>query len=183
MHPRGALSQSYIPDAVNNVQRVRTPQNHLIFGRRGAGKTALLVEAKKQLESEGCITSWVNIQTYRAEPLARIFLWIGERVCEAIEGHFRARMPRSLGSLPDIRNRFQALLGDKSVTDEAARALIPFLHSVIERAAVATGASIFIFLDDLHYLPKESQPVLLDMVHSAIRDSEASLKIATIKHL
>src|SRR6266404_9647767 len=46
-------SLNYIPDAANNVSRATAARHHLIFGRRGAGKTALMVEAKRIVELQG----------------------------------------------------------------------------------------------------------------------------------
>jgi hypothetical protein len=37
-------------------------------------------------------------------------------------------------------------------------------------------------LDDVHYVPKSQQPDLLDLLHACVRDSDAWLKIATIRH-
>jgi hypothetical protein len=44
------------------------------------------------------------------------------------------------------------------------------------------GARSFIFLDDFHYVPRAEQPRLLDMLHGCVRDCDAWLKIASIRH-
>ncbi len=66
-------SLAYVPDARANLAAVTATRHHLIFGRRGAGKTALLVEARRQLDEGGAITAWTNIQTYRREYLSGSF--------------------------------------------------------------------------------------------------------------
>ena len=69
-------SLAYVPDVRANFAAVTAARHNLIFGRRGAGKTALLVEAKQQLVSAGSVTAWVNIQTYRREPHQRVVLYV-----------------------------------------------------------------------------------------------------------
>ncbi len=46
-------SLAYVGDAQANLAAVTAGRHHLIFGRRGAGKTALLVEARRQVAEEG----------------------------------------------------------------------------------------------------------------------------------
>lgn len=46
-------SLSYVRDTAANLAKATAPRHHLVFGRRGAGKTALLVEAKRQVEATG----------------------------------------------------------------------------------------------------------------------------------
>ena len=46
-------SLSYVADTAQNLLTAITPRHHLIFGRRGTGKTALMVEAKQRVKSEG----------------------------------------------------------------------------------------------------------------------------------
>jgi hypothetical protein len=71
-------SLSYVPDAAANISKVTAPRHHLIFGRRGAGKTSLMVEAKRIVEEAGNSAVWMNIQTYRREDAARVFMWTVE---------------------------------------------------------------------------------------------------------
>jgi hypothetical protein len=60
---------------------------------------------------------------------------------------------------------------------------IPKLQRMFQRFSTTSAVSIFVFIDDLHYLEKKGQPVFLDMLHAAIRDAAVWLKIAGIKHL
>lgn len=82
-------SLSYIPDAAKNISVVTAARHHLIFGRRGAGKTALMVEAKKHVEFQGHLSVWVNLQTLRHESANRAFLWICKRICELVQTTYR----------------------------------------------------------------------------------------------
>ena len=42
-------SLDYVPDTAQNILTAITPRHHLIFGRRGTGKTALMLEANAVL--------------------------------------------------------------------------------------------------------------------------------------
>jgi len=41
---------------------------------------------------------------------------------------------------------------------------------------------MYVFLDDVHYIRRDDQPELLDILHSCVRDADAWLKIAAIRH-
>ena len=81
-------SLSYVSDTAENILTAITPRHHLIFGRRGTGKTALMVEAKQRVESEGCLSYWINIHTHRGGSANRIFVWVCRDVCEHITKFF-----------------------------------------------------------------------------------------------
>ena len=52
------------------------------------------------------------------------------------------------------------------------------MQTVIRQFTDTNATRLYIFLDDLHYLPSVEQPKLLDLVHGAVRDSDAWLKVA-----
>ena len=178
-------SLSYVPDTAQNILAAITSRHHLIFGRRGTGKTALMVEAKKRVENQGYLSSWINIQTHRSQPTNRIFVWICSNVCEQMQVFYsnRERIPHILTLISRLRDDTDKLLAKQKIsTDEVSR-LVPDMQNIIRRFTDTNATRFYIFLDDLHYLPSAEQPKLLDLVHGAVRDSDAWLKIAGIKHL
>lgn len=86
-------SLCYVRDVRASVSSVTAGRHHLIFGRRGAGKSALLVEAMRRIEQNGDLTCWVNIQTYRNEPADRVFLYVLEETLSSILGRVQ-NLPR-----------------------------------------------------------------------------------------
>ena len=178
-------SLAYVPDTAQNILAAITPRHHLIFGRRGTGKTALMVEAKKRVENQSYLSSWINIQTHRGEPINRILVWICLSVCERMQVFYsnRERTPHLLTLISRLRDDADKLLAKQKIsTDEIGR-LIPSMQTVIRRFADTNATRFYIFLDDLHYLPSAEQPKLLDLVHGAVRDSNAWLKVTGIRHL
>lgn len=178
-------SLAYVPDTAQNILTAITPRHHLIFGRRGTGKTALMVEAKHRVESEGCLTSWINIHTHSRESIERIFVWICLYVCEQMQVFYsqKENAPQSLNLVSRLRDDTGSLLAKQNISADEVSRLVPHMQKNIRRFADTNETQFYIFLDDLHYLPSAEQPKLLDLVHSAVRDSDAWLKVAGIRHL
>ena len=91
-------SLRYIPDATQNLNVAASRRHHLIFGRRGVGKTALMLEAKKLLETRGAMTFWTNIQTMRSLSAQEAFLTTASRLCDVPQSaHLgRSKAPLSI---------------------------------------------------------------------------------------
>ena len=178
-------SLSYVPDTAQSILAATTSRHHLIFGRRGTGKTALMVEAKKRVENQGYLSSWINIQTYRSEPINRIFVWICSNVCGRMQVFYsnKERTPHLLTLILRLRDDTDKLLAKQEISANEVSRLVPNMQNVIRRFTNTNATRLYIFLDDLHYLPSAKQPKLLDLVHGAVRDSDAWLKVAGIKHL
>jgi hypothetical protein len=176
-------SLSYIPDATHNISAIQESRNHLVFGRRGAGKTALMVEAKRLLEQQGHVTVWVNIQTHRHEGPARTYAHIARAILDCLTIQLQGRDTRILVDVSRLSDRLDSVLqADIASRDQVLR-YIPDLQRVIRRFTEAFGVRLYVFLDDIHYLRSGDQPLLLDMVHGSTREADAWLKIAGIKHL
>ena len=178
-------SLSYVPDTAQNILTAITPRHHLIFGRRGTGKTALMLEAKRRVESKGYLTSWINIHTHSRESAERIFVWICLDVCEQMQIFYSQKesIPRSLSLISKLRDDTDSLLAKQKIPADEVGRLVPYMQRIIRRFADTSATQFYIFLDDLHYLPSAEQPKLLDLVHSAVRDSDAWLKVTGIRHL
>jgi hypothetical protein len=178
-------SLDYVPDTAQNILTAITPRHHLIFGRRGTGKTALMLEAKRRVESKGYLTSWINIHTHSRESAERIFVWICLDVCEQMQIFYSKKesIPQSLTLISKLRDDTDNLLAKQEISADEVGRLVPYMQRIIRRFADTSATQFYIFLDDLHYLPSAEQPKLLDLVHSAVRDSDAWLKVAGIRHL
>lgn len=178
-------SLSYVPDTAQNILTAITPRHHLIFGRRGTGKTALMVEAKQRVESEGCLSYWINMLTHRGGSANRIFVWICRDLCEKMQNFYtkKQRTPQLVALISRLRDDAAKLLTKDRIHHVGVSRLVPDMQNVIRQFTDTNATRFYIFLDDLHYLPSAEQPQLLDLVHGAVRDSDAWLKVAGIRHL
>ena len=177
-------SLHYVPDAAANLARVQSRRHSLVFGRRGAGKTALMLEAKRLLAKEGHVTVWLNLQTYRRETTTRTSLWMAARIADALSAvlkHDNKYLSLSQ-AIATLREKTDKLLSEDEVASATINRLIPEVHAVIKRFGEMYGRRLYVFLDDVHYVPRDQQPELLDVLHSFVRDSDAWLKIAMIRH-
>lgn len=177
-------SLSYVPDARANLAAVTAARHDLIFGRRGAGKTALLVEARRQLDVQGAVTAWVNVQTLRRESAQRVVLYALDRVLSALISS-KSLDDRSAAAVAvgGVASRIQALLAAEATEESKVQDLVPRVQRALQDYLELAGRSLFIFMDDYYYLPRARQPEVLDILHGCTRDTNAWLKVASIKHL
>ena len=178
-------SLHYIVDSSASLAAAVAPRHHLILGRRGVGKTALLLEAKSNIIEGGEIASWTNLQVLRREPTERMLLYILESIFESILQESRQSMKssRTISALAQIYDDVTALLASDEPTRRQVDRLIPTIQRGIKRYTEATGRRVYVFLDDFYFVPKADQAALLDALHSCVRDCDAWLKIASIQSL
>lgn len=178
-------SLSYIPDTASNNRTVAAPRHQLIFGRRGAGKTALMVEAKKAVLEDGNVAAWVNLQTLRQQSVPLTLVYICQRTCEAMQGFFTRtqRTPQVVVQISAMAAELDRLYASSSISAESLSRLIPNMQATLRRFAESSSCRTYIFIDELHYFPRSKQPELLDLLHGIVRDCDTWLKIAGIRHL
>lgn len=179
-------SLSYIPNKIVNLETVAAARHHLIFGRRGAGKTALLLEARKVLREEGAITTWVNVQPMRGEGIERTFLHIQEAVLHALVSDIHARgvaHAQFADEVSDLLDTLQQQLDSAVASPTSVRRLVPTIQNVLRRATSSLDARLYLFLDDFYYMPRNQQADILDLLHGSTRDANIWLKVTSIRHL
>lgn len=146
-------SLKYVPDALQNITSVTSKRHHLIFGRRGVGKTALMLEAKGIVERRGSYTFWLNIQAIRSLNAYEAFLTAAHRLCE-VPGQIhslRAEKPRSVVKSEELRGRISKLLSGV-IDKQVVHRIIPEIQDALGTFLRETQESLFVFLDDFHYL-------------------------------
>ena len=176
-------SLRYVADVAERKALAVSPRHHLVFGRRGVGKTALLLEARKQLEKEGALTLWVNMHPLREFKKEAAFLTIALRICDLGIGALRKETSNgTLGLLNTVRASLGEALAQSDKRRTRVSTFIPQLQHAIARLCATTGQSLYIFLDDIHYLDAREVPGLLDLLHGISRDNPVWLKVAGIRH-
>lgn len=178
-------SLSYIPDTAFNIKTATANRHHLIFGRRGVGKTALMVEAKRIVTEQGDSAVWINLQSLRFESVARAYCFICQRICDAMQVHFSGKQfpPSSLSQIVELNDELARVSRLEEVDDKILSRLIPRVQLVIRRFVDTASCHLYLFIDELHYFDRVKQPALLDALHGSVRDCNAWLKIAGIRHL
>ncbi|HVA11890.1 MAG TPA: ATP-binding protein [Stellaceae bacterium] len=177
-------SLRYVKDAAEHLNVAVSRRHHIIFGRRGVGKTALMLEAKKVAEKGGALTFWINVQTLRHLNAAKAFLSTMNRLCDLPQTVHaqRSRPPASVDRAKALQSNIEKLLEAKSVDMQRIALLIPQIQQMIDLLTTEVQSDLYLFFDDIHYLATDDQPYFLDMLHSITRDTRAWIKVAGIKH-
>jgi Cdc6-like AAA superfamily ATPase len=177
-------SLQYIRDAAENLRVAITKRHHVVFGRRGVGKTALLLEAKRQIEASGGMALWINVQPLRGLSAAAAFLTIVRRICElpSVVHHGRRSALPSMAAGLKLGAWAQQLLERDAVMAAQVAPLVPDAQRLVNLVCAERGADLYLFIDDLHYLAMRDQPTFLDLLHGVTRDAAAWIKIAGIRN-
>lgn len=177
-------SLKYIADAEERVGLAVAARHHVIFGRRGVGKTSLMLEAKRRVEAEACRTLWVNVHPLRELEDERVFLTIAHRLCSLPARSFvrRTTKPQSVETASKLEATISNLLESDTIEKRRVDRLVPELQQLFKVFTEEIQAPIYVFLDDVHYLPMSEVPRFLDRMHGITRDNAMWLKIAGVKH-
>jgi len=177
-------SLQYIKDVDERLGLAVSPRHHLVFGRRGVGKTSLMLEARRITEEQGSHALWINIQSLRALGASHAFLTVALRLCDLILGAYAAINGASVGvqAAANLRNSVEQKFSATSQNLVEVSLLVPLLQQMVSRFCLQNKTSIFVFLDDIHYLSSADVPRFLDLLHGVTRDNPMWLKIAGIQH-
>ena len=177
-------SVEYIIDAAENLRVVLTRRHHLIFGRRGVGKTALLLEGKRQIDRTSDLHLWINLQVLRGLDGRRAFLTVLQRLCElpSLSAWTQAKLPESVSLAKSITDSVNSYLTSTSVSSQQVAALVPRAQRLVAHFCAERANNLYIFIDDLHYLEMQARPIFLDLLHGITIDNHAWLKVAGIRN-
>ncbi|WP_131807575.1 ATP-binding protein [Mycolicibacterium wolinskyi] len=167
-------SLQYKEDPRASVDSAAEARNHLIFGRRGVGKTALLLEVRRAIEDRGDCEHWVNAQVYRHLDPDEAYVSIICDVLAAIVARLSDRSPIA-ASIESARESL------KSATDPGK--LIPSVNSLLRSVLVPDVLAMYLFIDDFYLYPLKLQATFLDKFASSFRDCNAWIKLASIERL
>ena len=167
-------SLQYKEDPRASVYAAAAARNHLIFGRRGVGKTALLLEVRQAIVERGECQHWVNAQVYRDLTPNEAYVGIMTEVLDTL----MQRLAEGSGMALNIR----------TVRDQLTEALdpgklIPGVNSALRNVLLPDVLAFYLFVDDFYLYPLEAQAALLDKLASSFRDCNGWLKLASIERL
>ncbi len=173
----------FVPFRGGEENRVIQPTNHAILGRRGVGKSSLILMAYQRLLRDGNLPIWIDLQGYhrRNEPFAtlEVLREIFQETVTSTNTHFNITTTDSLDKTLRLINQ----ASDDRVSLNEVRGLVPQLRSSVRDFTKSVNKQLFVFLDDAHLLGSELQPFLFDLVHSVLKGGGGWLKIAGVKNL
>ncbi|MFC4562709.1 ATP-binding protein [Nocardiopsis mangrovi] len=176
-------SLKYMEDPRASLAAIGASRHHLVYGRRGVGKTALLLEAKRMAERDGHVTAWANAHTLRRLDVASAFLVIAEISLNSLIHHAGSSQGDSYVRLKENQLRLTRLRAEGPISEGALGEMIAELNRSL-RAVLREGlVRFYLYIDDFYLFPGAKQPNLLDAVAGMLRDCDGWIKLASIERL
>ncbi len=174
-----SFHQKFIPFLGGEERRIYSDTNHVVFGRRGAGKSSLVLYACNQAKRDGIPFSWIALQQYRGRDDLQVIPQVLYEITDAIQGEPGAE-PERMSRLHSVIHELEAK-GARLTKNEInvklpvfARDLLPFVRK---------QSHFYLFIDDLHLLHPSIQPYFLSTLYSFSRGNNIHLKITSIENL
>jgi len=176
-------SLKYVEDPRASLAAVGASRHQLIYGRRGVGKTALLLEAKRIAESEGDITVWVNAQPFRHLDAPTAYLRLADSIFSTLLKHGGSSQSEAFSRIRAESRNIVALLEKGSASGKTVEGILPALNIALRAVLRAGLMRLNVYIDDFYFFPRASQPSFLDYASATLRDCDGWLKIASIERL
>lgn len=176
-------SLHYVEDPRASLAAVGASRHQLIYGRRGVGKTALLLEAKRLAERQGHVGVWTNAHVVRQLTSAEAFSVIAEAVLHGLVTQAGSSSAAAFQRLELLRSDLASERAAGKTTDVSVGRRLPDLNEAF-RAVLRGGLlRLFVYVDDFYLLPIDFQPHVLDLLAGMLRDCDGWLKVASIERL
>ncbi len=167
----------YTKSVSNAEAQITASANHIVYGRRGAGKSSLLLYAMRTRERDGQPSVWLDMQVYEKRKDNRVVLDVFAEILRQL-----SEMPTRLTAYSHIAAPLDRLRGQASLTDDDIRKFLPEVRQAFSPLQGASN-NLFVFLDDFHVLDFDLQARLLGFIYSVTRGSNVFLKLSAIETL
>ncbi len=154
-------------------EQITASANHIVYGRRGAGKSMLMLYSLHTRKNAARPSVWIDMQLY------------AHRDDDAVMGDvLRDVLDQTSDILKekDIHQNLIAELQKPTANEASIRRLLPSIRRLLSSLA-AQGSELFIFLDDFHVVSDELQPRLLDILYAISRGNRIFIKLSAIETL
>jgi hypothetical protein len=176
-------SLKYVEDPRASLAAVEATRHQFIYGRRGVGKTAFLLEAKTLAERAGDVTIWLNAHTLRSLDAQTAYLRLADAVFSALIKHSGTSHAEAFSRLKHEEDRIQSTLNANSIDGASVSRMLPGQNGALRSVLREELLRLNIYIDDFYFFPIQDQPSLLDHAFGLLRDCNGWLKIASIEGL
>ena len=175
----GPLSPANISFQNREDLKVIQPATHLILGRRGVGKSTLILRAVELLEKAKQVCVVMDMQAYSELVETSLYREVlhdfARKLAEAVDEKLPVVAQGTVAQR--LRSFSESVLED---VKEVPRAQVE-LHRLLGELTAAAGSDVFVFFDDFHVLDEQSQPQLLHIFHGALKGANGWLKVAGLR--
>lgn len=163
----------YTKSVFGAEEQITSLANHIVYGRRGAGKSMLLLYALNTRSSIGKPSVWIDMQVYARRGDDGVISDVLRDLLEQTSVILKEENKHK-----ELISQLQSPLSSM----DSIRKLLPSIRRLLAQIA-AQGNELFIFLDDFHVVTEELQPCLLDILYSISRGNRIFIKISAIETL
>jgi hypothetical protein len=163
----------YTKSVFGAEEQITASANHIVYGRRGAGKSTLMLYALHTREFALRPSAWIDMQVY------------ARRGDDAVIGDVLRDLLEQTSEILKEKERHQeiiAKLQEPTASEASIRRMLPSVRRLLSSLA-AQGSELFVFLDDFHVVSDELQPRLLDILYAISRGNRIFLKLSAIETL
>src|SRR6266851_1375421 len=169
----------FVPFRGREEQTITQPANHAILGRRGVGKSSLVLLGVRRLSSSGHRPVWLDMQPYRGRADVRSIAEILREIIQLAK-HEPEATSQSLSAALEILDK---TLERRNFSENDIKSVLPRVREEIRTFTRAAHSQLYVFLDDAHLVAPELQPLLFDAVHAILKGAGGWLNVAGVKHL
>lgn len=166
----------YIKSIIGAESQISSDGNHFVFGRRGSGKSSLLLYALRTREINSKPSIWLAMQTYERRSDTTVILDIISELIEELKNISNNTILNSIAQdIDKIKNNHE------TVDENTIRKLAPQLSNAV-KSIVKIQGDLHIFIDDLHVISPDIQPLLISILYSFSRGNSVYLKMSAIEN-
>ncbi|MGI8742613.1 MAG: ATP-binding protein [Bryobacteraceae bacterium] len=169
----------YVPFQHGEDTQAIQPATHLIVGRRGVGKSTLILRSRELLDKTRAVPVVLDMQPYAHRKDEAVLIDVVADLAKAIASVGVRKYPNCSNSGTQLE-QFASNLLDNSIRPERASAALK--RAILELTNKAS-ADLYIFLDDFHLLDLEQQPRVIEAIHGALKGARGWLKVAGLRSL
>ncbi|MBD3894647.1 hypothetical protein IEI94_02100 [Halomonas sp. ML-15] len=173
----GDFSERYIATVDGLEHQIVSKSNHAIFGRRGAGKSSLMLYSVNLLEKKGEAYSWLPMQTYSAMKGMQLKASVVSGVLSSMTNceKYESEIIQQADMLDEI-----SVLTDEKVFEVHFNSIVAKVRRLLSKVSKEQGG-LFLFLDDFHVIDESMQPEVLSSIYSFARDNGIFIKFSGVE--
>jgi hypothetical protein len=174
---KGDFFARYTKSVSAAEEQITAAANHVVFGRRGAGKSSLLLYGLHSRSDRGLASAWVDMQVYSQRADVGVVIDLYLEIVSQIRPQLGAP------ALADaVVSELRSLKSVALVDEAMIRKTLPDVRRALGTFS-AQGQDLVVFLDDYHVLAKSLQPKVLALLYAVTRGNGIFLKLSAIETL
>ncbi|MHB0925332.1 MAG: hypothetical protein ACYC1F_02360 [Gallionellaceae bacterium] len=178
--PRGYIVP-YVPFQKREDHHFAQPASHIVRGRRGVGKSTLIRRAIELLSGTKALVAVLDMQSYSLLTGDDLIREVMYDVCTSL-----SQSGKKIEQRYNIKLCVDELdvVAEDIISGRVSLAKAPVaIKRVLSKITKATNDNAFLFLDDLHLIDLDSQPLLLHYLHAALKGASGWIKVAGLSSL